>query len=765
MASLLLVLLCHLTLVLVQSDSFTSAKSSARIATFQPRSYVTDHARIDLDVQALAHALSQLRFDSAKAVYELGGHSAPMAFLTVEPLRTMVLDNTMVRGQGPTGARVSGLVSVDAARGDTELKVAYVFNEPTPGATTLLDPSTSSTPSASSGSDRGALPCVVGGLEVVHLAGCFAPGESIEVSGLGALALINVTNGNDRTLSGFSENAREEMFVRGEPTCSSCYWQYIRCRGCPYKDYLMYYEYYQDVSYADRWVRAALDGAPTGFNSSEGDADFTNADDAVRVESAKTGIVAMSVWMYITRKFEEGLDDCDSRCVSCNFNGVHAWDEAVAFYAGSLVGKDGLGIDGDGDWDDGEMLFSMANQQCKAFATCVEGTDGNSRVNELLFSLFVAGQKQIHDGSCKAARRTVERIVDLMAVPLIQGTLRSAYHLSTLSRGPAARGLGATYAAAVLPRLAHCSSAAASDVYVHMRIGATLTDFETVRAAFEGQYACLNITCADVGGLWDEDTDAYHERFAPCLTASPSPPPSLPPPFTPLHPLSPSVPTPSPSEPSRTWSDLEYIGASAVLLGLAGLILFCGSRTRRWVRRRQQARAFARIEAMRKLSDEHAKVVESAVSSLPTRCWGPVGAGGSAAGHAGTETAHSATTAIELQTLPRVHISLPAEQASATCSDRSREEECSICLVAYTLGDELKDLPCGHCFHNACIDEWLLRKSRPLATESQFVHSMPMCPLCKAAPFHIPTPLVGAMEPGRRAGGRSSMTSSFVLPA
>ena len=156
MASLLLVLLCHLTVVSVQSDSFTSAKSSARIATFQPRSYVTDHARIDLDVQALVRALSQLRFDSAKAVYELGGHSAPMAFLTVEPLRTMVLDNTMVRGQGPTGARVSGLVSVDAARGDTELKVAYVFNEPTPGATTLLDPSTSSTPSASSSSDRGA---------------------------------------------------------------------------------------------------------------------------------------------------------------------------------------------------------------------------------------------------------------------------------------------------------------------------------------------------------------------------------------------------------------------------------------------------------------------------------------------------------------------------------------------------------------------------------------------------------------------------------
>ena len=763
MASRLFVLLC-LKVASAQSDRFTSAKSSASIATFQPRSYVTDHARIDLDVQALTRALSLLRFDSAKAVYELGGHSAPVAFLTVEPLRTMVLDNTMVTGTGPTGANVSGLVSVDAARENTVLKVRYVGNEPTPGPTTLLDPSTSSTPSASPSSDRGALPCVVGGLEVIDLSGCFTPGETIDVSGLGSLALINITNGNDRTLRGFSENAREEMLERGEPTCSSCYWQQITCRGCPYKDYLMYYEYYQNVSYADQWVRAALDGASTGFNSGEGDADFTNADDAVRVESAKTGIVAMSVWMYTIRKFEEGLDDCESRCISCNFNGVHAWDEGVAFYAGSLVGEVGLGVDGDGNSDDSALLFNMANQQCKAFATCLEGTDGNSRVNELLFSLFAAGQRQIHDGLCKAARRTLERIVDLMAVPLIQGTLRSAYQLSSLSSRPAERGLGATFAAAVLPRLAHCSSAAASAVYANMRVGATLTDFDSVRAAFEGQYACLNITCADVGGLWDEDTDAYHELFAPCPTASPSPPPSLPPPpFTPSHPLSPSVATPSPSQPLRTWSFLEYAGASAALLGLAGLILLCSWRTRRWVRRRQQVREFARIEAMRKLSNEHDRVVESAVRSLPTRCWGPVGAGGSAAGHARKETAHGATAAIELQALPRVHVSLPAEQASDMSSDRLREEECSICLVAYTLGDELRALPCRHCFHRACIDEWLLRKSRPLATESQFVPRLPMCPLCKAVPFHIPTPL-GAQERRRRAGGGSSLTSRSVQP-
>ena len=139
-----------------------------------------------------------------------------------------------------------------------------------------------------------------------------------------------------------------------------------------------------------------------------------------------------------------------------------------------------------------------------------------------------------------------------------------------------------------------------------------------------------------------------------------------------------------------------------------------------------------------------------------------LGVGGSAAGQARKETAHSATAAIELHALP--HVRLPAAQASDTSTDRSREEECSICLVAYTPGDELRDLPCRHCFHRACIDEWLLRKNRPLETGSQVVHRLPMCPLCKAVPVHIPTPL-GAQERRRRAGGGSSPTSSrSVLP-
>ncbi|KAI5057069.1 hypothetical protein GOP47_0028887 [Adiantum capillus-veneris] len=47
---------------------------------------------------------------------------------------------------------------------------------------------------------------------------------------------------------------------------------------------------------------------------------------------------------------------------------------------------------------------------------------------------------------------------------------------------------------------------------------------------------------------------------------------------------------------------------------------------------------------------------------------------------------------------------------------------CSICLEPLMHFDEVRCLPlCGHVFHTACIDVWILRRCRQLA-----------CPLCRA---------------------------------
>lgn len=55
---------------------------------------------------------------------------------------------------------------------------------------------------------------------------------------------------------------------------------------------------------------------------------------------------------------------------------------------------------------------------------------------------------------------------------------------------------------------------------------------------------------------------------------------------------------------------------------------------------------------------------------------------------------------------------------SSYCESSSDCTECPICLAEFQKGDNIRQLPnCGHCFHRACIDIWLLRCSA--------------CPLCK----------------------------------
>ncbi|KMT16055.1 hypothetical protein BVRB_3g052260 [Beta vulgaris subsp. vulgaris] len=50
------------------------------------------------------------------------------------------------------------------------------------------------------------------------------------------------------------------------------------------------------------------------------------------------------------------------------------------------------------------------------------------------------------------------------------------------------------------------------------------------------------------------------------------------------------------------------------------------------------------------------------------------------------------------------------------------ENSCSICLGEYLAKETLKTIPdCGHCFHAACIDEWLLLNAS--------------CPVCRNSPY------------------------------
>ena len=225
----------------------------------------------------------------------------------------------------------------------------------------------------------------------------------------------SLSKGSFRTMKGFSTGAQSKM--------------YDGCPGCPYKHYKQFYDYYGDFDYADKWVSAALAGTDMSFSSGKhGPNAFSTLGDAARKEAVKKGTAYMNVWMYAVREFEDAIDDCTSCTSECNefsvnSGSVHAWDEGVAFYAGSLEGTEVGGNSA------GKLVYRLAEKRCANFGTCGPSgtaTSGTSAVNLALFPLFAEGARLLERGECSLVRPIVNQIISLMTVPLVQGSLRYA---------------------------------------------------------------------------------------------------------------------------------------------------------------------------------------------------------------------------------------------------------------------------------------------------------------------------------------------------
>ena len=153
-----------------------------------------------------------------------------------------------------------------------------------------------------------------------------------------------------RTMKGFSTGAQGKM--------------YDSCAGCPYRHYKMFYDYYGDFDYADKWVSAALAGTDMSFSSGKyGPNSFSGMHETARVEAVKKGTAYMNVWMYTVRELEDAIDDCTSCTSNCNehstnSDSVHAWDEGVAFYTGSREGT------AYGGRSNGVMVYRLAEKRC-----------------------------------------------------------------------------------------------------------------------------------------------------------------------------------------------------------------------------------------------------------------------------------------------------------------------------------------------------------------------------------------------------------------
>jgi len=239
-----------------------------------------------------------------------------------------------------------------------------------------------------------------------------------------------------------------------------------------------------------------------------------------RGEAMKKGSAYLNVWMWVVKE----MNDAIVKCKNGEDNASHSIDKAVAFYAGSLTVTEKT---------EGIMLYALADVRARQFKTggqSGDNEDGEAYVNLEVIRNFNDTQSFLrstnYETRCKNAEDSVNRIITLMKVPLIQSILRYAYiRNNELPPNEVDRervkAECATYAATMLPYIHHCSARDASLIHEHMRIGQSDDTFNSsaVRAALERNYACMGISCQEVGGIWDSSFQDYKPGAAPCNEA------------------------------------------------------------------------------------------------------------------------------------------------------------------------------------------------------------------------------------------------------
>merc|ERR1712157_207750 len=272
-----------------------------------------------------------------------------------------------------------------------------------------------------------------------------------------------INNVSKRTIQGFSTSAQKKM---------------AECANCPYDMYNKFYEYYGQYDYGNQIVLAAFAGTKTNFKNFNNDFKVYGYDGKEQIIKKATAYII--IWMYVIRELEDALDDCQEACTieNCNDDPVHAWDEAAAFYTGSLEGTDGSGS--------GKLAYALADKRCGNFKTCgdlANETGGTSKVNIDILKNLNIGQSKLAKGEAE----------------------------------------GVVFALAVVPAVHDCDPEAAQTIASNLQAGQQGTaDFEAVKKAFESTYECLGIDGAMVGGLYDAATGSYFDGAEPVGTGGSS---------------------------------------------------------------------------------------------------------------------------------------------------------------------------------------------------------------------------------------------------
>jgi hypothetical protein len=101
--------------------------------------------------------------------------------------------------------------------------------------------------------------------------------------------------------------------------------------------------------------------------------------------------------------------------------------------------------------------------------------------------------------------------------------------------------------------------------------------------------------------------------------------------------------------------------------------------------------------------------------------------------------------------IPTDSSGIPLENQTDKAIPLGGGDSCAVCLEAIENDDDIRGLKCGHCYHQACIDPWL-------------ISGRTTCPLCKQESGIVPTNAGDTLtNEGGEAPGRTSSASQHIV--
>lgn len=432
---------------------------------YETSTSVEEELGLLMDFEEVSELLNAENFETAVEIYENGAHSKPTAELTlVEATSVDYQQFSVVQGTTNEGEDVVGRTAVFYAKGTKKIKVLY-----------------------SPKSDKPETECRTQGVLDPVLKGCFMEENTIYIDGESYKYSYDPSTDNksSRSLKGLSIHADRRFRMSQHAPIAP--------------DLEPYVSFFGHADYGDRLVRQALLAVE-------------QSDEKFKPELI-TIIESLISYFHLGHFMIRDMEMATFQCHEENEDrAIEALDRAYALFHGGT----------------GSRWLHLANQKCREFKTCTgkHSLSGSSRINENIKESFVAMKEAIPKYNCATVRARQEVVVSQLKAAAFQGILSSTYKATTQNRTSVEQRVVDMYSSILSPWILQCHPSdlepfrIANGITGSEQTGMNL-NYDAAAGVVERNYRCLQVACADVGGLWDAKNKEYIR--SPCMDESTKP--------------------------------------------------------------------------------------------------------------------------------------------------------------------------------------------------------------------------------------------------